>query len=580
MKSKPKGLYLAKILSKYKGREYLTYLLRRSYREDGKVKQRTIANLTELPEVTRELVKESLQGRVFLPSEEAIEITRSRAHGNVAVIRKVMEDLGISELLSSRRSRESDLVEAMIAARIINPQTKLSTIRWWDNTTIPEEFSVEDADEDELYVALDWLLQRQETIERKLAQRHLSEGGLVLYDVSSSYYEGSHCELASYGYNRDRKKGKKQIVYGLMTDSKGVPISIQVYPGCTSDTKTIGEQVDKIKEEFKVGRFVVVGDRGMLTQGQIEGLKALGGVDWISAFRGPTIKSLFENGKLQLSLFDERDLLEIDSPDYPGERLIVCRNPFLAEERRRTREDLLRATEEKLNKLLRRVASGRLREEGKIGQALGRIENRYKMAKHFIFTIEDGKFDYRRNEDSITLEASLDGFYIIRTSVEKEKLTAEVVHSYKSLSRVERAFRTLKGVDLKIRPIHQWLEKRVRAHIFLCMLAYYVEWHLRESWKNMIFTDEYAGREHVLQSTRSESAFEKKRKKKLNDGTPVHSFQTLLSEMSTIVCSDAIVPAVPDAFIHYNNPHSSPFCTSLIVIFSGISERVFSLCLV
>lgn len=546
MKSKPKGLYLAKIASKYKDREYFTYLLRRSYREDGKVKQQTIANLTELPEVTRELVKESLQGRVFLPSEEAIEITRSRAHGNVAVIRKVMEDLGISELLSSRRSRESDLVEAMIAARIINPQTKLSTIRWWDNTTIPEEFSVEDADEDELYVALDWLLQRQETIERKLAQRHLSEGGLVLYDVSSSYYEASHCELASYGYNRDRKKGKKQIVYGLMTDSKGVPISIQVYPGCTSDAKTIGEQVDKIKEEFKVERFVVVGDRGMLTQGQIEGLKALGGVDWISAFRGPTIKSLFENGKLQLSLFDERDLLEIDSPDYPGERLIVCRNPFLAEERRRTREDLLRATEEKLNKLLRRVASGRLREEGKIGQALGRIENRYKMAKHFIFTIEDGKFDYRRNDESITLEASLDGFYIIRTSVEKEKLTAEeVVHSYKSLSRVERAFRTLKGVDLKIRPIHHWLEKRVRAHIFLCMLAYYVEWHLRESWKSMIFTDEYADREHVLQATRSESALEKKRKKKLSDGTPVHSFQTLLSEMSTIVCNDAIVPAVP-----------------------------------
>lgn len=452
MDKKRKGLYLAEIKRKYKDKVYHTYLLRRSYREGGKVKQQTIANLTLLPDATREIIRESLQGRIFVPVEEAIEITRSRTHGHVAAVRKMFQDLSLDELICAQPCRERDLVEAMIVARIINPQTKLATTRWWHTTTLPEELRVADADEDELYAAMDWLVQRQSNIETKLAQRHLGEEGLVLYDVSSSYYEGSHCTLTTYGHNRDKKKGKKQIVYGLMTDDEGRPISIQVYPGSTSDPKMVDDQINKLKICFGVEHFVLAGDRGMLTQGRIDKLKELGGIDWVSALRAPSIKRLVEQGVLQLSLFDERDLIEISSPDYPGERLMVCRNPYLAEDRARTRRELLAATEQNLAKLTKRVAAGRLKQEAKIGEALGRVANKYKMAKHFEFTVGEGRFSYKRNEESIAAEAALDGFYVIRTSVEKEKWAPEkVVLSYKSLSRVERAFRTLKGVDLKIR---------------------------------------------------------------------------------------------------------------------------------
>jgi len=358
---------------------------------------------------------------------------------------------------------------------------------------------------------MDWLVQRQSNIETKLAQRHLGKESLVLYDVSSSYYEGSHCALAAYGYNRDKKKGKKQIVYGLMTDDEGRPISIQVYPGSTGDPKTVDDQINKLKVRFGVEHFVLAGDRGMLTQGRIDKLKELGGIDWVSALRAPSIKRLAEQGNLQLSLLDERDLMEIFSPDYPGERLVVCRNPYLAEDRARTRRELLAATEEKLAGLTKRVAAGRLKNQAKIGEALGRVANNYKMAKHFKFTVGEGKFSYKRSEESIAAEAALDGFYVIRTSVEKEKWSPEkVVLSYKSLSRAERVFRTLKGVDLKIRPIHHRMEDRVRAHIFLCMLSYYVEWHLRKAWRSLLFEDECPG-EHeagspVLPALRSASA--------------------------------------------------------------------------
>lgn len=564
MKKRRRGLYLADIKKKYKDRVYHTHLLRRSYREEGKVKQETLANLTELPAPLIEIIRQSLQGRVFIPAEEAIEINRSRAHGHVAAIKKMFEELGISELIASQHCRERRLVEAMIAARIINPQTKLATTRWWNNTTLAEAFDVADADEDELYEAMDWLLQRQSKIESKLAKRHLEEDSLILYDVSSSYYEGSHCILAVFGYNRDKKKGKRQIVYGIITDDQGRPIAIEVYKGSTRDSTTIEDQINKLKTSFGVEQFVLAGDRGMLTQAKIEKLRELGGIDWVSALRAPEIKQLIEKGDLQLSLFDEKDLLEITSDDYPQERLIVCRNPYLAQDRTRTRRELLDATQKSLERLKKRVASGRLKDPVKIGQALGRIANKYKVAKHFRFTVKEGLFEYQRNEERIAKEEAFDGFYILRTSVSKEKWEAEkVVVSYKSLSRVERIFRTLKGIDLRIRPIHHRIENRVRAHVFLCMLAYYVEWHLRQAWKSLLFDDEYPG-EHendspVSPALRSESALKKSRTKKLDDGTAVHSFQTLLSELGTIVCNDAIIPSVPEmpSFSIYTRPNDT-----------------------
>lgn len=551
MEKKQKGLYIAEIKNKYKDKVYHTYLLRRSYREGGKVKQKTFANLTALPDGTREIIRQNLQGRTFVPLDDAIEVTRSRAYGHIAAVRKIYQDLNLAQLISAQPCRERVLVESMIVARIINPQTKLATTRWWHTTTLPEDLGVSDADEDELYAAMDWLLKKQDNIEAKLAKRHLGEGSLVLYDVSSSYYEGSHCPLATYGYNRDKKKGKKQIVYGLMTDKAGRPISIQVYPGSTGDPKTVDDQIDKLKTRFGLEHFVLAGDRGMLTQGRIGKLKELGGVDWVSALRASSIKRLVKQGDLQLTLLDEQDLIEITSPDYPGERLIVCRNPYLAEDRARTRRDLLAATEENLDALAKRVAAGRLKDRAKIGEALGRVANKHKMAKHFVFTVSEGIFSYRRNEESIAAEAALDGFYVIRTSVAKGKWEpGQVVLSYKSLSRVERAFRTLKGVDLKIRPIHHRLEDRVRAHIFLCMLAYYVKWHLREAWRGLLFEDEHPC-EHeagspVLPALRSAGALKKASSKTLSDHTPVHSFQTLLSELAMIVCNDAWVPAVPE----------------------------------
>ena len=550
MDKEHKGLYLADIKRKYKDKVYHTYLLRRSYRDCQKVKQQTIANLTILPDDTREIIKKSLQGDIFVPARGGIEVTRSRSHGHVEAVRKCCKDLGLAELISYP-CRERDLVEAMIIARVLNPQTKLATARWWHNTTLPELLNVEDADEDELYGAMDWLLAHQPLIEEKLARRHLGDGSLVGYDVSSSYYEGSHCLLAAFGHNRDKKKGKRQIVYGLMVNSQGTPVSIQVYPGNTSDTKTVDDQIDKLKIQFKIDHFVLAGDRGMLTQGRIDRLKEIGGIDWVSALRGSSVKKLTEQGDLQLSLFDKMDLAEISSPHYPGERLIVCKNPYLARDRARTRNELLSATQKKLDDFSRRVASGRLKDPARIGQALGRVAGKYRMAKHFKFTVDIGKFSYGRNQESIASEAALDGFYVLRTSVPKEKWPADkVVYSYKSLSAAEKAFRTLKGVDLKIRPIHHRLEDRVRAHIFLCMLAYYVEWHLRKAWASLLFDDQspgsHQGGSPVLPALRSKSALAKAATKTLPDGSPVHSFQTLLSELSTVVSNDAWVPSIPE----------------------------------
>ena len=551
MDKEHKGLYLADIKRKYKDKVYHTYLLRRSYRQDHKVKQQTIANLTILPHDTKEIIKKSLQGDIFVPARGGIEVTRSRSHGHVEAVRKCCKDLGLAELIYTYPCRERDLVEAMIIARVLNPQTKLATARWWHVTTLPELMGVEDADEDELYGAMDWLLERQPDIEAKLARRHLGKNSLVGYDVSSSYYEGSCCMLAAFGHNRDKKKGKRQIVYGLMINSEGTPVSIQVYCGNTSDTKTVDDQIDKLKVKFNIEHFVLAGDRGMLTRGRINKLKEIGGIDWVSALRGSSVRKLVEQGDLQLSLFDKRDLAEISSPHYPGERLIVCKNPYLARDRARTRGGLLAATEKKLDEISRRVASGRLKDPARIGQALGRVAGKYRMAKHFKFTVDVGKFSYGRNQESIASEAALDGFYVLRTSVPEERWPADkVVSSYKSLSAAEKAFRTLKGVDLKLRPIHHRLEDRVRSHIFLCMLAYYVEWHLRKAWASLLFDDQFPGSHQggspVLPALRSKSALAKAATKTLPDGSPVHSFQTLLSELAMVVSNDARVPSIPE----------------------------------
>lgn len=551
MKNTLKGLYLADIKRTYKDKVYHTYLLRRSYREAGKVKQQTIANLTDLPEETRAVVKESLRGAVLVPVDEGIEITRSRSHGQVMAVRAMIQTLALPEVISRQASRESTLVEALLVARILCPQTKLATIRWWNTTTLAEDLGIDGADVDQIYQAMDWLVKRQARIETALAKRHLCQGGLVLYDVSSSYYEGSHCPLAAFGYNRDRKMGKRQIVYGLMTDADGRPISIQAFPGSTADPTTVDDQVVKLKERFGLDHVVLAGDRGMLTQMRIEKLQAVGGIDWVSALRAPSIKQLVRQGYLQPSLFDERDLMEITSPDYPGERLVVCRNPFLAEERFRTRRELLAVTEAKLASLAKRVAAGRLQQAGKIGQALGKIAHTHRMAKHFEFTVGEGRFSYRRQEESIAAEAALDGFYVIRTSVPSDRwVPQQAVSAYKSLSLAERAFRTLKGIDLKVRPIHHRLTNRVRAHLFLCLLAYYVEWHLRQAWRSLIFDDEEPG-EHeggspVFPALRSESALQKAHTRKRPGGEVVHSFQSLLAELSTMVRNEVWVPAIPE----------------------------------
>ncbi len=562
MNKKQNGLYVADIRKRYKGKEYCSHLVRRSYREGGKVNQDTISNITHLPAETRELIRQSLKGRVLVPVDEAFETINSRAHGHVLAIRKTISDLGLLKIIASTNSRQRKIIEALLIARIINPQTKLSTNRWWHTTTIPELLDIEDADVDEIYEAMDWLLKRQPKIEKALADKHLEEGGLVLYDASSSYYEGTKCSLAQRGYNRDKKKGKRQIVYGLMTNHEGCPVAIEVYPGNTVDSATIKEQICALKKRFGLSQVVLAGDRGMLTQVQIDKLKEMEGIDWVGALRSTSIKRLLSQGEIQLSLFDESNLMEISSPDYPQERLVVCRNPYLAEDRKRTREQLLTATEKSLDTLAKRVASGRLVQESKIGEALGRVVSKHKMAKHFECTIGPARFSYQRKEQNIADEAASDGLYVIRTSVAEEKWAKEsVVLGYKSLSRVERGFRTLKGVDLRIRPIHHWLNDRVKTHIFICFLAYYIEWHMRQTWKSMIFDDEYPGAHEggspVLPALRSEHALQKARTQKRENGMVVHSFQTLLAELSTIQCNANWIPAIPEipVFYQYTKPN-------------------------
>lgn len=602
-------------------------LLRESYREDGKVRNRTLANLTCLPSHSVETLRRSLKGENLVSPQEAFEIVEdgSPAHGHVDAVLTAMKRLGFARLICSRGSRQRDLVVAMVVARILEPQSKRATSQWWADTTLPETLGIRDADENELYDAMDWLLPRQDTIEKKLANRHLENNGLALYDLTSSYFEGETCPLAALGHNRDGKKGKLQVNYGLLTNRLGIPVAVSIFDGNTGDPKTLLPQVTKMRDKFGIEHFVLVGDRGMLTQKQIDVLHDIKGADWIGALRPEAIKKLVNSGTIQMGLFDERNLFELTHPDFPKERLVACRNPELAKRRAFKRNDLIKATVAELDKVKKMVSAKRLRGQekidsrvrkilngykigkyfsvtteedgfdysldgnglveeittkskdekqiskrlqradchidsicrklaklskmtkrgqlygqGKIGVRVGKVINKYKVAKHFELDIRDDSFNFEINQDKVEAEAALDGIYIVRTSLPEERMDAdETVRNYKQLSKVERAFRSFKTVDLMVRPIRHRTENRVRAHILLCMLAYYVQWHMLEAWRPLLYADEeQEAKEHrdpVKPAKRSDSAMKKVSSKKLKDGSAVYSFQTLLDHLGAIV---------------------------------------------
>lgn len=532
----------------YKGKVYRTHLLRRSYREGGTVKNETLGNLSHLPESLIEIIRRSLQGETFVALGEAFEVIGSCPHGHVQAVAAAMQRLDFASLLGSKPSRERELVLAMVAARIVAPSPKLATTRWWHTTTLAQDFGVADANEDDLYAAMDWLLARQAAIQKKLSGRHLSDGGLVLYDLSSSYFEGTTCPLAKLGHNRDGRKGLLQVNYGLLTDARGCPVAVSVHEGNVADSATFLPEVQRLRESFGIERLVMVGDRGMIGHAAIAELREMQGIGWITALKNASIRTLVEQGQLQLGLFDERNLLELSLPDYPGERLVACRNPELAKLRAHKRQELLAATEKNLRTIKDRVDAGKLKGADAIGLRVGKVVNQYKVAKHFELAIGDKSFTFVRKDDAIAAEAALDGIYIIRTSVDAKRMhAADCVRNYKALANVERAFRSLKTVDLKVRPIHHRTADRVRAHILLCMLAYYVEWHMREAWRELMFADTdqaaKATRDPVAPAERSNAALAKVARHMLDDGTPVHSFSTLMAELATIVRNTCRTPS-------------------------------------
>lgn len=536
-------------------------LLRESYRDGGKIKKRTLLNLSAWPAEQVEGLRIVLKGgTVVPPGQDPFTVTRSLPHGHVAAILGTIRNTGLDRILGPEGNRPRDLILAMIVNRIVAPASKLATARMLDEPTACAStgrvLGLGPVTALELYEALDWLLVRQPEVEKRLARKHLKGGCLVLYDVSSSYVEGRCCDLARFGYNRDRKKGKLQIVYGLLCAADGCPVAIEVFAGNTGDPKTLAAQIEKLKRRFKLDRVVMVSDRGMITEARIREEFEPAGLDWITALRAPAIQALAaDGGPLQMSLFDERDMAEISSPDFPGERLMVCRNRELAAERARKRRDLLDVTEKDLALIKAAVDRKRnpLRGQDKIGIAVGAVIGKHKMAKHFELSIEDASFTFRRKEDEIAAEARLDGLYVIRTSLPKEAIGAEdAVSAYKSLSQVERAFRSLKSVDLEIRPIHHWLSDRVRAHVFLCMLAYYVEWHMRQKLAPMLFDDEdkkaaLASRPSpVAKAPRSDRAKAKDARKRTEDGQPVHSFHTLIADLGTLCLNEAAAATNPN----------------------------------
>jgi len=516
-------------------------LLRESTRQGKKIVKRTIANLSSLSIAQAESIRRILKGEKLVKPEEHFDILRSPAHGHVDAVLVTIRRLGLDKMIGSRRSKERDLVVAMIASRILCPQSKLALTRDWGNTTLGEMLGVEEADDEALYAAMDWLYEHQDAIEKRLAARHLQEGGRVLYDLSSSYFEGEKCPLAARGYSRDQKKGKLQVNYGLLTDDRGCPVSISAFSGNTTDPKTLMPQVERLQGAFNLKSVVLVGDRGMISQKQVDELKGQSGVEWITALKTGAIRKLMDAQAIQLTLFDERNLFELIHPDFPGEKLVACRNPELAHRRKHKRNDLLRTTSEELEKVQGMIERGYLKDAEKIGVRIGKVINRYKMAKHFKLEIAERQFSFGIDTEKVNAEAALDGIYVIRTSLGEKLSAADAVRHYKALSQVERAFRSIKTMDLEIRPIRHYQEQRVRTHLFLCMLAYYVKWHMMEAWRPLLFADEEQQakqtRDPVAPAKRSAAAEEKAKSKQLPDGSPAHSFQTLLRNLASIVRS-------------------------------------------
>jgi len=550
-------------------------LLREGKRVGKKVVKRTLANLTHWPNHVVEGLKTLLKGGVALGKDDPrLSITRTLAHGHVAAVLGTIKNIGLDKMIDPRHTRNRDVTIGMIASRILSPSSKLAATREWDDETasmtLGNELGISDAGEQDAYAAMDWLLKRQPAIEQQLAGKHLSDGCLVLCDVSASYYTGSHCQLAKFGHKKDRKLGVPEIVYGLICDHQGCPVAIEVFEGNTSDPAVFSKQMAKVKERFGLDRVIIVGDRGLITQARItEDLAHVEGLDWISALRSSAIQQLVVSGAFQPSLFDRMDMAEITASNFPGERLIVCRNPLLATERARKRMELLAATEMLLQEVVDATRRDKRAFKGKTRIALrvGKIVGKYKMKKHFILDIEEDAFSFERNEASIAKEAALDGFYVVRTSVSAERMDArETVRAYKSLSRVEQAFRSLKSVDLHVRPIYHHLNDRVRAHIFLCMLAYYVEWHMRQRLAPMLFDDEHkeemaaASLSVVAPAAASPSAKNKAASKRTQDGMAVCSFQTLLDTLSNL-CRNTIEFKIPGSESFYRNTEPTPLQT-------------------
>jgi hypothetical protein len=560
---------------RYKDRVYETHLLRRTYREGGKVRNETVGNLSHLPAETIELVRRSLRGERFLAAAEAFEVERSLPHGHVAAVLTVARALELARLLDRKSSPQRARVLAMICQQLLSPGSKLACTRALAQSTLAQELGVEGVDADELYAALDWLGERQPAIEARLARRHLGEGAHVLYDVSSSYFEGRTCSLLAFGYSRDGRRGTLQIIYGLLCDAAGRPIAIEVFPGGLHDDKTLPAQIEKLRRRFGLTTFVIVIDRGMVTKANLEALAATQGLGWITALKAPQVKKLVKAGSLQLSLFDQTNLAEIESPDYPGERLVVCRNPLVAAERARKRDELLAATEVALAPIKARVDAGTLVAAAEIALAVGQVIGKRRMKKHFELVIADGRFEYRRKQAQIDEEAALDGFYVLRTNLAEQTLAAaDVVRSYKQLAHAERAFRTLKGPELEIRPIRHRRDDRVRAHAFLCLLAYYLEWHLRTAWAELLFADEQSplAADPVAIAERSAAAKRKASTQKTAAGETCHSFTSLLAELALIVRDTNRIPQTGATFTKTTRP--SPIQTRALELAGADPNRL------
>ena len=535
-------------------------LLREGWREGGKVKKRTLDNLSKWPREKVEMLRRLLKDEPLVARDDAFDIVRARPHGHVAAVLGTLRTLALERLIAPQRSPERDRVVALVVARVLDPSSKLATARGLAEATardsLAETLDLGAVDEDDLYAAMDWLRERQERIERGLAKRHLAQGALVLYDLTSVSLEGRRCPLAKRGYSREGKKGKVQIEFGLLCDRDGCPVAVEVFPGNTADPATVGPQLKKLRERFGLSRGVLVGDRGMLSEARIREELEPAGLDWVSALRGPASRKLLKSGAVQLSLFDEKALVEVRSEAYPGERLMVCRNPLLADERARKRESLLEATEKGLEPIAvaTRREKHRLKDEERVGERVGKVIGKHKMAKHFAWSLDaEGHFTYPRNAESIAAEAALDGLYVVRTSVAEAELDAQgTVRAYKRLSSVERALRSLKSVELKVRPVFHRTAERVRAHVLVCRLAYYVEWHMRRRWAALLFDDEdpagaEAARAGIVAPAKvSESARRKAERKRTDDGTPVHSFRPLLADLATLT-RNTVAPHLPGA---------------------------------